>query len=82
MLEKIRKLPTNVSMEQLKREWYGGADGSNEHYNWTRYYALNLHSVFYRGTLEWRCFESTLHAGKVRANITFLCCQGVREWYN
>ena len=23
-----------------------------------------------RGTLEWRCFESTLHAGKVRANIT------------
>lgn len=70
MLEKIRKLPTNVSMEQLKREWYGGADGSSEHYNWTRYYALNLHSVFYRGTLEWRCFESTLHAGKVRANIT------------
>ena len=35
-----------------------------------RYYALNLHSVFYRGTLEWRCFESTLHAGRVRANIT------------
>ena len=35
-----------------------------------RYYALNLHSVFYRGTLEWRCFESTLHAGVARANIT------------
>lgn len=70
MLEKIRKLPTNISMERLKREWYGGNDGSYEHYNWTRYYALNLHSVFYRGTLEWRCFESALHAGKVRANIT------------
>ncbi len=70
MLEKIRKLPTNTTMERLKREWYGGRDGSCEHYNWTRYYALNLHSVFYRGTLEWRCFESTLHAGKVRANIT------------
>ena len=70
MLEKIRKLPTTTSMERLKREWYGGNDGSYEHYNWTRYYALNLHSVFYRGTLEWRCFESTLHAGKVRANIT------------
>lgn len=25
---------------------------------------------FSKGTLEWRCFESTLHAGKVRANIT------------
>lgn len=70
MLEKIRKLPTNTTMNRLKQEWYGGGDGSREHYNWTRYYALNLHSVFYRGTLEWRCFESTLHAGKVRANIT------------
>ena len=32
--------------------------------------ALNVHAVFSKGTLEWRCFESTLHAGKVRANIT------------
>ena len=70
MLEKIRKLPTNTTVDRLRREWYEGSDGSYEHYNWTRYYALNLHSVFYRGTLEWRCFESTLHAGKVRANIT------------
>lgn len=70
MLEKIRKLPANTTMERLKRERYEGSDESDEHYNWTRYYALNLHSVFYRGTLEWRCFESTLHAGKVRANIT------------
>lgn len=70
MLEKIRKMPTNLTMEQLKQQWYGGTDESRMHYSWTRYYALNLHSVFYRGTLEWRCFESTLHAGKVRANIT------------
>ena len=27
MLEKIRKLPTNISMERLKREWYSGIDG-------------------------------------------------------
>ena len=65
MLEKIRKMPTDLTMEQLKQQWYEGTDESR-----TRYYALNLHSVFYRGTLEWRCFESTLHAGKVRANIT------------
>ena len=70
MLEKIRKLPANTTMDRLKQEWYEGSDGSYQHYNWTRYYALNLHSVFYRGTLEWRCFESTLHAGRVRANIT------------
>ena len=70
MLEKIRRMPTGMTMEQLKRAWYDGEDGSLEHYNRSRYYALNLHSVFYRGTLEWRCFESTLHAGEVRANIT------------
>ncbi len=70
MLEKIRRLPANTTIDRLKREWYGGTDESGDHYNWTRYYALNLHSVFYRGTLEWRCFESTLHAGEVRANIT------------
>ena len=37
MLEKIRELPKNATMERLKQEWYGGADGSGEHYNWTRY---------------------------------------------
>ena len=35
-------------------------------------YALNLHSVFYSGTVEWRCFNSTLHAGKVAAYVN-LC---------
>lgn len=71
VLEDIRKLPSNnMSMEQMKRIWYEGGDGSHSHYNSTRYHALNLHAVFSKGTLEWRCFESTLHAGKVRANIT------------
>lgn len=38
MLEKIRKLPTNTTMDRLRQEWYEGSDGSYEHYNWTRYY--------------------------------------------
>ena len=71
VLEKIRRMPnSNISMEKLKRAWYEGGDYSMDHYNWSRYFALNLHAVFSKGTLEWRCFESTLHAGKVRANIT------------
>lgn len=71
VLEKIRRMPNStITMEQFKRAWYQGEDGSDEHYNWSRYYALNLHAVFNKGTLEWRCFESTLHAGEVRANIT------------
>ncbi len=71
VLEEIRKMPnSNISMDKLKRAWYEGRDGSHQHYDRTRYYALNVHAVFSKGTLEWRCFESTLHAGKVRANIT------------
>lgn len=39
VLEKIRKMPNStISMEQFKRAWYEGGDGSGEHYNWTRYY--------------------------------------------
>lgn len=71
VLEKIRRMPnSNISMEKLKRAWYEGGDYSMVHYHFSRYYALNVHAVFSHGTLEWRCFESTLHAGKVRANIT------------
>lgn len=71
VLEEIRRMPNStISMDKLKRAWYEGRDGSHQHYDSTRYYALNVHAVFSKGTLEWRCFESTLHAGKVRANIT------------
>ena len=70
-LKKIRRLPSGAGMRQMQELWYSDTSESPQyHYNETRYYALNLHSVFYRGTLEWRCFESTLHAGEVRANIT------------
>ena len=70
-LREIRKLPSGAGMRQMQELWYSDTSESPSfHYNETRYYALNLHSVFYRGTLEWRCFESTLHAGEVRANIT------------
>lgn len=62
MLRKARQLLSaeeTTDLTQLERIWYEGNVSSSEHYNWTRYYALNLHSVFYRGTVEWRCFNST-----------------------
>ena len=43
-------------------QYHGGIDHS--HYNSTRYHALNLHSFFQKGTVEFRLFNSTLHAGK------------------
>jgi hypothetical protein len=57
--------------ESLKRAWYGGEPRTGSKYHETRYHGLNLHSVWYRGTIEFRWFESTLHAGKIRAYIQF-----------
>jgi len=57
------------SMEQLERLWYNGSSNRYEHYDRTRYHALNLHSVFSKGTIEFRLFNSTLHAGKIKAYI-------------
>ena len=62
---------TTASMHRLQQIWYEGTNGSYDHYNSTRYHALNLHSVFYRGTLELRCFNSTLHAGRVKSYVQF-----------
>lgn len=74
MLRKARRLSSDETknLTALEEIWYEGDVGRREHYNWTRYYALNLHSVFYRGTVEWRCFNSTLHAGRAAAYIN-LC---------
>ena len=43
--------------------------GSYQHYDNSRYHALNLHSVFSKGTIEFRLFNSALHAGKVKSYI-------------
>ena len=57
------------SMQELERLWYNGPSGRGDHYDSTRYHALNLHSVFSKGTIEFRLFNSTLHAGKIKAYI-------------
>jgi len=74
MLKQARTLSSDETKDltQLEQIWYEGDVKNTQHYNWTRYYALNLHSVFYRGTVEWRCFNSTLHAEKVAAYVN-LC---------
>ena len=57
---------TLSEMEQL---WYNGASRRYHHYDDSRYRALNLHSVFSKGTIEFRLFNSTLHAGEVKSYI-------------
>jgi hypothetical protein len=64
-----RKKPQ--SLTEVKRLWYSGGDGSRQHYHDSRYHALNLHSVFQKGTIEFRMFNGTTHAGKIKAYIQF-----------
>ena len=74
MLRQARTLSADETkdLSDLERIWYEGIDGHRDHYNWTRYYALNLHSTFYRGTVEFRCFNSTLDPALAAAYVN-LC---------
>lgn len=62
-----RKKPQ--TLQEVKSIWYKGRDGSYEHYHSSRYHCLNLHSVFQKGTIEFRLFNSTTHAGKIKTYI-------------
>ena len=57
------------SMSEFETLWYNGDSGRHSHYHSSRYHALNLHSVFSKGTIEFRMFNSTLHAGEVKSYI-------------
>lgn len=74
----------NLSKEKVEQIWYSSAndgycgDVNHEHYNSTRYHGVNLHSYFSKGTVEFRLFNSTLHAGKIKAYIQF--CLAMSAW--
>ena len=58
--------------EKLADLWYAEAPyGRDHHYNNSRYHGLNLHAYFTKGTVEFRLFNSTLHAGELKAYIQF-----------
>lgn len=56
-------------LDSVKEIWYDGRDRSHRHYDDSRYHCLNLHSVFQKGTIEFRLFNATTHAGKIKAYI-------------
>jgi hypothetical protein len=60
------------TLEEVNRLWYGHLNTCPTHYHSSRYSCLNLHNVWYRGTVEFRMFEATLHAGKVKAAVQFV----------
>lgn len=83
ILDEMKK-GKNITKQQAEKIWYSPAnDGyygsiDHEHYNNTRYHGINLHSYFSKGTVEFRLFNSTLHAGKIKAYVQF--CLALSAW--
>ena len=82
LLDSMKKADkTRASMEAV---WYSSAnDGycggiDHAHYNATRYHGINLHAFFTKGTVEFRLFNGTTHAGKIKAYIQF--CLAMSAW--
>lgn len=78
---KESNVKTKSSIEGI---WYSNAnDGYNggidhQHYNFTRYHGINLHAFFTKGTVEFRLFNGTTHAGKIKAYVQF--CLAMSAW--
>ena len=80
-LNRINQNKTKTQ-EEVKQLWYNGSDGSREHYHSSRYRGLNLHSVFQKGTVEFRLYNGTTHAGKVKTYIQLslaICNQALTQ---
>ena len=74
LMDEINKLsPSKATLRQIEDIWYNVYSSYRErttHYHESRYHFLNLHSFFNgHGTVEIRGFNSTLHAGEIRAYV-------------
>jgi predicted DNA-binding WGR domain protein len=63
----VRSAPRDL--RQLNRAWYGRENRHPMHYHNSRYHAINFHALWDKNTIEVRLFNSTLHAGKVKAYV-------------
>jgi len=61
-----------ATVDAVKLAYYGStwtmSDAAHDHYHHSRYRGLNLHAL-QRGTVEFRYFAPSLHAGEVKAYI-------------
>lgn len=71
----VRALSRARTEDQIRMGYYGGrrnAALANGHGHQSRYQGLNLHSHFYRRTVEFRVFNSSLNAERIQMYIA-LC---------
>lgn len=70
-LERLNKRKPET-LTEFADIWYRDyCDDRNRHYHRSRYHGLNLHSFFNGNTVEFRIFNSTTHAGRIKAYIQF-----------
>jgi hypothetical protein len=70
-LERLEAHPPRT-LQDISTAWYGRSNARPTRYDSSRYHGLNLNSFFFRGTIEFRYFNGTLHAGAVKAYIQFV----------
>jgi len=69
-IQRLEASPVRT-MADVSRAWYGYDNSSPTRYDSSRYHGLNLNSHFFRGTVEFRYFTGSLHAGEVKAYVQF-----------
>jgi hypothetical protein len=78
---KHERVRTRQSMERI---WYSALNDGHTggichaHYDSSRYHGINLHAFFTKGTVEFRLFNGTTHAGKIKAYVQF--CLAMSAW--
>lgn len=72
--ELISKINTVRNLDDFRDLWYHEGGDYHNKYDQSRYCGLNFHNIWYKGwfsgTVEFRFFNATLHAGEIRAYIT------------
>jgi len=81
-LQRIEKM-RRINNTQLADAWYEVHGDSSSwarrrKYNSSRYHGVNLHSVWFRGSIEFRWFNGSLHAGKIKSYIQFCLALGAK----
>lgn len=62
-----------LSRAKVKEMWYeDSADSPEYKYNDTRYHSLNFHSLFTKGTIEFRLFNGTLDRDLIHSYLQFI----------
>ncbi len=66
------------TLSEIRDAWYGHTNATPSRYDSRRYHGLNLNSLFYRGTIEFRYFNGTLHAGEVKAYVQLVLAMAAK----